>query len=85
MFYTPELVDEVNILVRYNLGTTLEGIKVHKNAEPAVISATQRLYQKGMITQEDGGYLTPLGRETAEHAQTILDLLNPPDLLVSRD
>lgn len=85
MFYNPELVDEVNILVRYNLSTTLEGIKIHKNADPAVIAATQRLYRKGMITQEDGGYLTLLGRETAEHAQTVLDLLNPPDWVATRD
>jgi len=34
MPYTQDLVDELNILVRYNLSTTLEGIKVHKTAAP---------------------------------------------------
>ena len=32
MPYTQDLVDEINILVRYNLSTTQEGIKVHKTA-----------------------------------------------------
>ena len=56
MPYTQDLVDELNILVRYNLSTTLEGIKVHKTAAPENIAATKRLYDKGLVTQEDGGY-----------------------------
>ncbi|MDD5462073.1 MAG: TIGR02647 family protein [Methylococcales bacterium] len=77
MPYTQELVDELNILVRYNLSTTQEGIKVHKTADPAIIAATERLHDKGLISHKDGGYLTNLGREAAEQAQTVLDLLNP--------
>lgn len=77
MPYTQDLVDELNILVRYNLNTTQEGIKVHKTADPAIIAATERLYDKGLISRKDGGYLTNLGREAAEQAQTVLDLLNP--------
>jgi uncharacterized protein (TIGR02647 family) len=77
MPYTQDIVDELNILVRYNLSTTLEGIKVHKTAAPEIIAATKRLYDKGLVTQEDGGYLTSLGHEAAEQAQTVLNLLNP--------
>ena len=77
MPYTQDIVDELNILVRYNLNTTQEGIKVHKSAAPEVIAATKRLYDKGLVTQEDGGYLTSLGHEAAEQAQTVLNLLNP--------
>jgi uncharacterized protein (TIGR02647 family) len=77
MPYTQDLVDEINILVRYNLSTTQEGIKVHKTAAPAIIAATKRLHDKGLITNKDGGYLTNLGREAAEQAQAVLDLLNP--------
>jgi uncharacterized protein (TIGR02647 family) len=77
MPYTQDIVDELNILVRYNLSTTLEGIKVHKTAAPEAIAATKRLYNKGLLTQEDGGYLTSLGHEAAEQAQTVLNLLNP--------
>lgn len=75
MTYTPDLVDEMDVLVRFNLSTTLEGIKVHKTADPAVIAAVRRLHEKGLVTQEDGGYLTDLGRETAEHAQAALTIL----------
>jgi uncharacterized protein (TIGR02647 family) len=77
MPYTQDIVDELNILVRYNLSTTQEGIKVHKTAAPEIIAATQRLYDKGLISHKDGGYLTNLGREAAEQAQAVLDLLNP--------
>ncbi|MCX7097183.1 MAG: TIGR02647 family protein [Methylococcales bacterium] len=77
MPYTQDIVDELNILVRYNLSTTQEGIKVHKTAAPENIAATKRLYIKGLVTQEDGGYLTSLGHEAAEQAQTVLNLLNP--------
>jgi uncharacterized protein (TIGR02647 family) len=77
MPYTQDLVDEINILVRYNLSTTQEGIKVHKTAAPESIAATKRLYIKGLVTQEDGGYLTSLGHEAAEQAQAVLNLLNP--------
>ena len=77
MPYTKDLVDEINILVRYNLSTTQEGIKVHKTAAPEAIAATRRLYSKGLVTQEDGGYLTSLGHEAAEQAQAVLNMLNP--------
>jgi uncharacterized protein (TIGR02647 family) len=73
--YTPELIDELNTLVRYDLGTTLQGVKVHTTAEPAVIAATRRLHEKGLLTQVDGGYLTDLGREVAVHAQAALTIL----------
>lgn len=77
MQFTQDNLDELNILVRYKLTTTLEGIKVHTTAAPVTIEATKRLYHKGLITLEDGGYLTALGHETAGHAHAILSLLNP--------
>jgi len=77
MPYTQDIVDELNVLVRYNLTTTLEGIKVHKTAAPETIAATKRLFDKGLLSQEDGGYLTSLGLETATQAQAVLDILKP--------
>ncbi|MFA7553560.1 MAG: TIGR02647 family protein [Spongiibacteraceae bacterium] len=75
MPYTTDITDELNLLARYNLDTTQEGIKVHSNADKAIIDATQRLFDKGLLSQSDGGYLTNLGREAAEHAQATLHLL----------
>lgn len=76
MSYSPENIAELNILMLYNLSTSQEGIKIHKTAEPTIISATQRLFEKGFITQADGGYLTARGSEAAEHAQSLYALLN---------
>jgi uncharacterized protein (TIGR02647 family) len=75
MPYTPELIEELGILTRYNLTTTQQGIKVHNTADPAIIAAMQRLHGKGLVTEVDGGYLTDLGREAAEHAQAALTIL----------
>jgi uncharacterized protein (TIGR02647 family) len=75
MPFSPDLVEELNVLARYNLTTTQEGIKVHKNADPAMIDTIKRMYEKGLLTQVDGGYLTDLGREAAEHAQITLTIL----------
>ena len=75
MPYTQDLVDELNALIRFELDTGQQGLKVHKTADAAVISAVQCLHAKSLITQADGGYLTSLGRKAAEHAQTMLGFL----------
>jgi uncharacterized protein (TIGR02647 family) len=33
------------------------------------------LHKKGLITQSDGGYLTNLGLEAAEHAESLCRIL----------
>jgi uncharacterized protein (TIGR02647 family) len=73
--YTPDLVHELNTLIRFDLASNLQGVKIHKTADAAVIAATERLHGKGLLTQVDGGYLTSLGRNAAEHAQAALALL----------
>lgn len=75
MPYSTEMIEEINLLTRYNLDTDLEGLKVHSSAAPEVVAATQRLFDKGLISQVDGGYLTSLGRTAAEHAQGLLQIL----------
>ncbi|MEN8801281.1 MAG: TIGR02647 family protein [Thiogranum sp.] len=40
----------------------------------------QRLHGKGLVTERDGGYLTDLGREAAEHAQAALTILTSTPL-----
>jgi uncharacterized protein (TIGR02647 family) len=75
MSYTPELVHELNTLIRFDLDSGQQGIKVHKSADDDVKAAARRLYAKGLITQADGGYLTRLGREAAERAQALLGIL----------
>ncbi|BBP80133.1 TIGR02647 family protein [Pseudomonas gingeri NCPPB 3146 = LMG 5327] len=76
MSYTPELVAELEILALFNLGSSQEGLKIHQTAAPTAIAAAKRLFDKELITQRDGGYLTSLGRDAAEHAQGLLTILN---------
>ncbi len=75
MALTAELVEEVKILTHFNLTSIQEGIKVHGSANPDAVSAAKRLFDKGFISQDDGGYLTDLGIEAAEHAQAVIRIL----------
>jgi len=75
MHYTEEETAELNVLIYYSLNTNTQGIKVHSTADPEKIAAVQRMFDKGLVTQKDGGYLTDLGREAAEHAQALTLML----------
>ena len=75
MQISAELVSEIKVLTMFDLSTTQQGIKVHHDAEQTLISATERLFQKGLISQVDGGYLTGLGRDAALHAHDLLTIL----------
>ncbi|MCX4188632.1 TIGR02647 family protein [Methylophaga sp. OBS4] len=69
------LIDEIEVLLQFPLESTQEGIKIHNTAREGLINAAQSLYNKGLITQDDGGYLTDLGYETAEHLQHALRII----------
>ena len=75
MAYTKQYVEELEVLMLFNLSTSQEGIKIHKQADDNKIAAAERLFKKGFITQVDGGYLTNLGREAAEHTQFLYTML----------
>ena len=76
MSYTNENHAELNVLMLYETPSSLDGIKIHKEAEAELIAAAERLFHGGFITQVDGGYLTPLGTTAAEHAHLLFDMLN---------
>lgn len=76
MSFTPQNLAELHILMLFESPSGLEGIKIHKTADAAVIAAAHRLHEGGFITQDDGGYLTPLGAQAAEHAQALYLMLN---------
>jgi len=77
MHYTEDQTAELNILIYYSFKTNDQGIKVHSTANPEKIAAVQRLFEKGLVTQKDGGYLTDLGKKAAEHAQALILILAP--------
>ncbi len=71
MTFNNDLAEELNLLSQFNLKNEQDGIKIHNDAAQDIISAAQRLFTKGLISQEDGGYLTDLGRKAAEHTQDL--------------
>lgn len=75
MPFNSALLDELNVLNQFSLDSTQSGIKVHHTAAEHIISATERLHEKGLITQRDGGYLTPLGHDAREHSEALLMIL----------
>ena len=71
MLFDQDLLEELNLILKFPNKSLMQGLKIHKDADPSVIAAAQRLYEKGIIQQADGGYLTDLGHDLAEHAQVL--------------
>ncbi len=75
MTFNSELTEELNLLTQFNLKNEQDGIKVHNDARAELVAAAERLHDKGLTTQKDGGYLTDLGRKAAEHSQALTTLI----------
>jgi uncharacterized protein (TIGR02647 family) len=71
MTFTSDMVAELNLLLKFPNKSLLQGLKIHHDAEPSVVAAAQRLFEKGIVTLPDGGYLTDLGHDLFEHAQVV--------------
>lgn len=68
MAFTEQMKHELDLLLKFPQQSLMQGLKIHQDADTNLISAAQRLYDKGIISQPDGGYLTDLGQDLAEHA-----------------
>ena len=68
MIFTSDMVAELNLLLKFPNKSLMQGLKIHNDAEPAAIAAAKRLFDKGIVTLPDGGYLTDLGHDLFEHA-----------------
>jgi uncharacterized protein (TIGR02647 family) len=73
--YPEALFDELRLLAKFPLESHMEGLKIHHEAGEAILAVAKRLFDKGLIDQMDGGYLTDSGREMAEHLRIVLDTL----------
>ncbi|MGB2427171.1 MAG: TIGR02647 family protein [Alteromonas sp.] len=71
MSFSPDMIDELNLLLKFPTDSLMQGLKIHHDANQSMIDAAERLYAKGIITQVDGGYLTDLGHDLIEHAQRL--------------
>lgn len=74
--YPDTLFEEMKLLAKFPQKSQLEGIKIHHDASPTIISSAKSLFDKGLITQSDGGYLTDSGLETVDHLQRVLATLS---------
>jgi len=70
-----DLLAEIEVLNLFPDGSIREGIKVHHDAAPELVSAAKRLFEKGLIDQPDGGYLSSLGIDAVEHVHGLLTIL----------
>ncbi len=71
MPFKADVVEELNLLLKFPDKSLLQGLKIHQDAKQCTIDAAKRLFNKGIITLPDGGYLTDLGHDLFEHAQTL--------------
>ena len=79
MELSPELIEEIHILTLFSPESSQSGIKVHHHtARPEAVSAVERLFEKGLLTHRDGGYLTSAGQIASEHVQAMLASLQVP-------
>jgi len=76
MKFNQEYIAELNLLLQFDLSSAATGIKVHQGASEEMQQAVSRIYNKGLCTQPDGGYLTDEGIEVAEHADKIVRVLS---------
>jgi uncharacterized protein (TIGR02647 family) len=77
--FTPSTIEELNLLLQFDSSSLERGIKVHSSARQEVIAACRNLFDRGLVSQADGGYLTDAGIEALAHAQVLAELLNEKD------
>lgn len=75
MPFNAEMVEELNLILKFPNKSLMQGLKVRNEADPSMIEAAKRLFEKGIVQQPDGGYLTDLGHDLAEHAQILQSAL----------
>lgn len=74
--FDQDMTDELNLILKFPRDSLMQGLKIHHDASQAMVHAAERLFAKGMITQPDGGYLTDLGVDIADHARMIQSALS---------
>ncbi len=75
MAFNQDKTDELNLLLKFPTQSLMQGLKIHHDASQSMVLAAERLYDKGLITQPDGGYLTDLGIDVADHARQVASAL----------
>ena len=80
MAFDTDQIAELDLLLLFPDTSHMQGLKIHRDADPAKIAAAQRLFDKGIISQVDGGYLTELGHDLAKHVHILQAALTSKSL-----
>ena len=54
MQFKQTMIDEFTLLAKFPLTSKMQGIKLHSDADESLLSAAQRLFDKGIIDSPDG-------------------------------
>jgi uncharacterized protein (TIGR02647 family) len=65
------MLDELILLSKFPDKSLYQGLKLHKDADPSLLAAASRLFEKGVTDSPDGGYLTDLGHDIKEHLEKL--------------
>lgn len=76
MQFDNTLTEEINLLMKFP-DSSMEGLKIHHTADQWMVDTATRLFDKGLTSQDDGGYLTDLGKEALETATLLYGLITP--------
>jgi len=76
MQFNHALTEELNLILKFPSDSLLQGLKIHKDAGDESLAAMQRLFEKGIVTKEDGGYLTDLGHDLHARIEVVAQALS---------
>ncbi|WP_026958572.1 MULTISPECIES: TIGR02647 family protein [Aliagarivorans] len=77
MPFSKDVLNELNLLLKFDASSQQTGIKVSSDAAPEMVAAAKGLFDKGLCTRDDGGYLTDLGNEVLNHLAHIDSVMAP--------
>ena len=72
-----DFIEKLKILACFEPQNLSQGIKLRSDMDDNTRQAAAFLYQQGLISEVDGGYLTPFGIMMVEHLQHLLVALKP--------
>jgi len=75
MKLSQDIIDEIELIALFPNDSIQEGLKIHSSAAPQRIAAAERLFNKGLISQADGGYLTSSGMQAQQQLLALGSLL----------
>jgi len=78
-----DMTDEMELLLKFDPDSMQHGLKIHSDAPPPLVAASRRLYERGLIDQPDGGFLTSLGHEATDHARALHQILSAPPMTLN--